>query len=118
LFALSNSGEDKSTISWGQNASNGELGHGADKPRSATNAVKVDALEGANVVDVACGLGFTLLLVESCNVLFLSSSVADEVLNELEKMPGEPVDYSVSEPAVKKRKTMGSIASPEKKIKK
>jgi alpha-tubulin suppressor-like RCC1 family protein len=60
LFALS----EKCTISWGQNAQNGELGHGAGKPRSATNAVKVDALEGMNVFQVSCGLGHTLLLVD------------------------------------------------------
>ena len=65
LFALS----ETSTISWGQNAANGELGHGKGKPKSATNAVKVDALEDANTLAVSCGLGHTLILVDSSKPL-------------------------------------------------
>jgi alpha-tubulin suppressor-like RCC1 family protein len=65
LFALASTEEDVSTISWGQNAHHGELGHGASKPRSATNAVKVDDLEDFKVLTVSCGLGFTLLIVDS-----------------------------------------------------
>jgi hypothetical protein len=68
---------EKSTISWGQNAQNGELGHGAGKPKSATNAVKVNSLDGAHVFSVSCGVGHTLALVD----------VADPVLKTLEKMP-------------------------------
>lgn len=60
LFALA----EKSTISWGQNAVHGELGHGANKPRSATNAVLVDALEGFTVHSVSCGLGQSIMLVD------------------------------------------------------
>jgi hypothetical protein len=59
LFALG----DSSTTSWGQGCNSGELGHGANKPRSATNAVLVDALEGFETMDVSCGLGQTLLIV-------------------------------------------------------
>ena len=55
---------ETSTISWGQGCGNGELGHGADKPRSATNAVLVDSLEGFHIQDVSCGYGHTLLLVD------------------------------------------------------
>jgi alpha-tubulin suppressor-like RCC1 family protein len=60
LFALS----EQSTISWGQGCNHGELGHGADRPKSATNAVKVDDLEECTVSSVSCGLGQTLLLVD------------------------------------------------------
>ena len=63
LFALS----EKSTISWGQACGMGELGHGANKPRSATNAVLVDTMEGFEVLSVAAGFGQTLLIVDSGN---------------------------------------------------
>ncbi|KAI8910288.1 regulator of chromosome condensation 1/beta-lactamase-inhibitor protein II [Gorgonomyces haynaldii] len=60
LYALA----EKSTISWGQNCFEGELGHGAKKPRSATNAVKVDALEDFTVLSVSVGNGQALLIVD------------------------------------------------------
>lgn len=59
---------ETSCISWGQSCVHGELGHGEGKPRSATNAVKVDALEGSKVLSVSCGAGNTVLLLPVGNL--------------------------------------------------
>lgn len=71
LFALG----DKSTISWGQNCQTGELGHGESKPRSATNAVLVDALEGFVPTHVSCGVGQTLLIVDKSNLYLINQMI-------------------------------------------
>ena len=80
LFALG----DESCISWGQGCNHGELGHGDDKPRSATNAVKVDDLEEFKVESVSCGLGQTLLIVDANDSKFSNLPIC------LEKVTTEP----------------------------
>jgi hypothetical protein len=45
-------------------ATNGELGYGKDGKKSSANAAKCEALEGAHTYQVACGVGFTLFLVD------------------------------------------------------
>jgi alpha-tubulin suppressor-like RCC1 family protein len=79
LFALA----ETSTISWGQSCAHGELGHGEGKPRSATNAVKVEDLEGVEVKSVVCGLGFTLLVVDEAKAKALP--VIGELQSETKK---------------------------------
>ncbi|KAI8086120.1 regulator of chromosome condensation 1/beta-lactamase-inhibitor protein II [Halteromyces radiatus] len=62
LFALAE--DEKSTIAWGQ-VLNGELGFGEDSPnKSATTPQKVEPLEGIKSLQVSCGLGHTLLIVQ------------------------------------------------------
>ncbi|KAI8900764.1 regulator of chromosome condensation 1/beta-lactamase-inhibitor protein II [Globomyces pollinis-pini] len=86
LFALS----EESTISWGQGCVHGEMGHGPNRARSATNAVKVDDLEGFRVMGVACGLGNTLLIVDKDDAKFeklpvLGESVTEAPVQEIKK---------------------------------
>jgi alpha-tubulin suppressor-like RCC1 family protein len=78
LFALA----ETSCISWGQGCSHGELGHGKDRSRSATNAVKVDDLEGSKVRTVSCGLGNTVLTISENDVNFKNLEVAGELVEE------------------------------------
>ena len=103
LFALS----EKCTISWGQNAQTGELGHGAGKPRSATNACKVDALEGMSVFQVHCGAGHTLLLVDP----------KDPGLVALEKSAAVAVEAESSGTGKRKAEGAGKAGSSSKKTK-
>jgi hypothetical protein len=56
---------DNSVIAFGGNVQHRELGLGDDGPKTASRPRKVDALEGIEVVQVACGLGTTLLLAEA-----------------------------------------------------
>ncbi|SJL16851.1 related to SRM1  len=51
------------TISWGQNAANGELGLGPAEPKSATKPIKHTLLGGLDVLSVAPGQNTTLFLV-------------------------------------------------------
>lgn len=55
---------DKSVITWGA-ASNGELGYGALGKKSSANPGKCNALENAHTHQVACGVGFTMFLVDA-----------------------------------------------------
>jgi hypothetical protein len=50
------------TIAWGQNAANGELGLGADEPKSATKPTRHLPLVGIDVIDIAAGQNTTLIL--------------------------------------------------------
>ncbi len=112
LFALS----ENSTISWGQNAYHGELGHGEKKPKSATNAVLVDDLEGTRVVSVAAGLGNTLLLLED-KEKFESLPVAGESVlvdpNPHLKVDTKPKSPKKTSP-VKPTSPLKSPVSPQK----
>ncbi|RKP02619.1 hypothetical protein CXG81DRAFT_7114, partial [Caulochytrium protostelioides] len=60
LFAIGDGGK---AISWGQNASNGELGHGPDEPKSSTQAKLIPSLEGITAYALACGMRTSLILV-------------------------------------------------------
>jgi hypothetical protein len=62
---------ESSSISWGSGASFGELGYGAEGPKSSAKAKKIDTLEGAKVGAVACGLAHTLWLAEAPTVAAL-----------------------------------------------
>ncbi|KAJ2994565.1 hypothetical protein HDV02_001494 [Globomyces sp. JEL0801] len=67
-----------------------EMGHGPNRARSATNAVKVDDLEGFRVMGVACGLGNTLLIVDKDDAKFeklpvLGESVTEAPVQEIKK---------------------------------
>lgn len=46
-------------VGWGQNASNGELGAGEGKPRSATQPQRCEPLDGVGVIDIAAGQNTT-----------------------------------------------------------
>eukprot|EP01023_Acetabularia_acetabulum_P048796 TRINITY_DN5170_c1_g1_i2.p1 TRINITY_DN5170_c1_g1~~TRINITY_DN5170_c1_g1_i2.p1 ORF type:complete len:471 (-),score=95.20 TRINITY_DN5170_c1_g1_i2:71-1483(-) len=54
---------EKSCITWGA-AQNGQLGYGPDGKKSSANPDKVQALEDMHTEQVACGLKFTLFLVD------------------------------------------------------
>ncbi|KZT36865.1 RCC1/BLIP-II protein [Sistotremastrum suecicum HHB10207 ss-3] len=50
------------TVAWGQNAHNGELGMGADQPKSATKPTQVNPLKGIEVFAVAAAQNTTFML--------------------------------------------------------
>ncbi|KAG5644318.1 hypothetical protein DXG03_008676 [Asterophora parasitica] len=50
------------TVAWGQNAANGELGLGADEPKSATKPTRSIPLVGVDVFEIAAGQNTTVLL--------------------------------------------------------
>ncbi|KAI8342124.1 regulator of chromosome condensation 1/beta-lactamase-inhibitor protein II [Chlamydoabsidia padenii] len=77
LFALAD--EENTTIAWGQ-VQHGELGFGEDAGKTATKPQKVDPLEGIKSIQVSCGLGHTLLIVQP----------DDELVPELPKWPAIP----------------------------
>ena len=56
---------DRSVIAFGGNVQHRELGLGPDGPKTASRPRKVDDCEGISVMQVACGLGHTLLLAEA-----------------------------------------------------
>ncbi|XP_020528211.1 protein RCC2 isoform X2 [Amborella trichopoda] len=59
-------GADDSCISWGQ-AQYGELGYGPHGQKSSANPKKVDSLEGMHVISAACGMGFSMIIVDREN---------------------------------------------------
>ncbi|KAJ7594389.1 regulator of chromosome condensation 1/beta-lactamase-inhibitor protein II [Mycena floridula] len=65
-FALSPDDDDDPclTICFGQNAANGELGMGADQPKSATKPTKNVPLEGIEVFAIAAAQNTTLFLAK------------------------------------------------------
>ncbi|KAK0215160.1 regulator of chromosome condensation 1/beta-lactamase-inhibitor protein II [Armillaria fumosa] len=71
------------TISWGQNAANGELGLGPEEPKSATKPIKHAKLGGLDVLSVAPGQNTTLFLVRP------SDKMSD--------LPRHPVEVEVSD---------------------
>ena len=70
---------ETSLITWGLSPTHGELGYGEGVQISASAAKKVDSLDGAEILDVAMGLGNSLAiirlskkgqsLVDKCKVL-------------------------------------------------
>lgn len=74
-------GADDSCISWGF-AQNGELGYGPQGQKSSANPKKVDLLEGMHVLDVGCGAGMSLIVIDRAN--------ASDRLNQLEVYDGIP----------------------------
>ncbi|KAG6844806.1 hypothetical protein H0H87_003632 [Tephrocybe sp. NHM501043] len=52
------------TVSWGQNASNGELGLGLDEPKSATKPTRSIPLVGIEILDIAAGQNTTVFLAK------------------------------------------------------
>lgn len=52
-------------ICWGQNAGNGELGLGLDKPRSATKPLRCETLDGIAILDIAAGQNTTFFIARS-----------------------------------------------------
>ncbi len=68
--------------SWGQACNYGELGHGATAPKSATNAIKAEALDDMDTFDVACGMGHTLLLVADTEEKLATLPVIGKLVTE------------------------------------
>eukprot|EP01018_Ginkgo_biloba_P003464 Gb_33541 [translate_table: standard] len=60
-------GADDSCISWGL-AHHGELGYGSSGPKSSANPKKIDILDGMNVLSVASGCVYSLIVVDRANV--------------------------------------------------
>ncbi|MCO5595508.1 hypothetical protein L7F22_049553 [Adiantum nelumboides] len=60
-------GAEKSCISWGT-ALYGELGYGPTGPKSSASPKKVDILEGMDVLSVACGVGHSIVVVDTKGV--------------------------------------------------
>lgn len=55
---------EKSVISWGSAPTYGELGYGEDEAKSSTKPKAMSSMEGATVVQVGVGMGFTVMLAE------------------------------------------------------
>lgn len=83
-------GADDSCISWGH-AQYGELGYGPLGPKSSTTPKKVDILEGIHVKSVACGYGFSLIVVDRENI--------GDRLDKLEVYDGETAEGTVDNKA-------------------
>ena len=68
-----------------------ELGHGASKSRSATNAVKVDALEEFYTIGISAGQGQTLMIVDPKDPKFVGLPVIGKLVTEAQgkKRKGE-----------------------------
>ncbi|XP_022137402.1 protein RCC2 homolog [Momordica charantia] len=60
-------GADNSCISWGH-AQYGELGYGPLGQKSSAVPKKVDILENMHVISVACGAGYSMVVVDRTNV--------------------------------------------------
>ncbi|KAK8944779.1 Ultraviolet-B receptor UVR8 [Platanthera zijinensis] len=61
-------GADDSCISWGVSQF-GELGYGPLGQKSSVNPKKVDSLDGMHVISVACGLSFSVIVVDKQNIV-------------------------------------------------
>ncbi|RKO95197.1 RCC1/BLIP-II, partial [Caulochytrium protostelioides] len=101
LFTLFAIGDGGKAISWGQNASNGELGHGPDEPKSSTQAKLIPSLEGITAYALACGMRTSLILVSPDDP-------------KVKQLPRTNVPESASVSAVKgATKPKATKASPE-----
>lgn len=84
-------GADSSCISWGH-AQYGELGYGPMGQKSSAVPKKVDILEGMHVINVACGFGLSMVVVDRTNI--------KDRLEQLEvydgKAPGEASEEPVA----------------------
>lgn len=54
-------------ISWGPSPTYGELGYGEGKSKSSTTPIEVKSLDGAHIINIACGYGHTLLIARDRN---------------------------------------------------
>lgn len=61
------------------------MGHGEDRPKSATNAVKVDDLENFKIRGISCGLGQTLIIIDRDDPKFNDLPVIGDLLDLPEK---------------------------------
>ncbi|KAG2451142.1 hypothetical protein HYH02_004409 [Chlamydomonas schloesseri] len=96
---------DSAVITWGA-ATNGELGFGPNK-KSSANPAKCEPLDGGHTEQVACGIGFTMFLVDPAH-----PRLAEAPEWESDKPMEEPV---LPEPAAGgkgggKRKAAGEAA--------
>jgi hypothetical protein len=90
--------ESVMTITWGQNAANGELGLGPDQPRSATKPTRHEPLIGIDVYDISAGQNTTFFLARP---------------NEkFSNLPRHPVELDASAECVKCKKDNGDDDSP------
>ncbi|XP_024027175.1 protein RCC2 homolog [Morus notabilis] len=107
-------GADNSCISWGH-AQHGELGYGPNGQKSSSVPKKVDILEGMHVLSVACGLGFSMVVVDRTNV-------ADR-LDQLDVYDGKTFGEGSEEPenqtaVVKKASKRGAAKASDDNLKK
>jgi hypothetical protein len=89
--------------------SHGELGLGLTK--SATNAVKVETLEGFVVSSVSCGYGNTLLLIDSSNPMLKNLETIGKVSVVTEKGNKRKGEF---DGATSPKKTKGELDSPKR----
>ncbi|PWN41029.1 RCC1/BLIP-II [Ceraceosorus guamensis] len=52
-------------VVWGQNAANGELGLGPEKPRSATKPIRCEPLDKVSILDIAAGQNTTYYIARN-----------------------------------------------------
>ncbi|GLT69153.1 hypothetical protein SLA2020_413290 [Shorea laevis] len=110
-------GADSSCISWGH-ARHGELGYGPSGQKSSAVPKKVDILEGMHVINVACGFGLSMVIVDRTNV--------GDRLEQLDIYDGKPAGEAGSEepvsnspiPKQSNRKSATKASSDTKKRKK
>lgn len=74
---------DCSVISWGPAPTFGELGYGADSPKSSTKPKIIDSLEGLHVAQVVEGGAFTFMLVRA---------ESEKEIEQIEKLPKHTFD--------------------------
>ncbi|CAN0872319.1 Protein RCC2 [Linum grandiflorum] len=86
-------GADTSCISWGS-AQYGELGYGPMGQKSSAIPKKVDTLEGMHVLDVACGLGHSMAIVDRAKI--------GDQLDQLDVYDGKDAAEEIEAPQTKK----------------
>ncbi|KAJ4702073.1 Regulator of chromosome condensation [Melia azedarach] len=106
-------GADSSCISWGH-AQYGELGYGPNGQKSSAMPKKVDILEGMHVVNVACGFGHSMIIVDRTNV--------GDQLEQLDVYDGKASDPEIEVPenktTVSTKKGAAKASDSSKKRKK
>ncbi|GAA99083.1 uncharacterized protein L969DRAFT_87130 [Mixia osmundae IAM 14324] len=96
LFAVADDeGTNNVTIGWGQNCTNGELGLGVDQRKSATLPIRVETLDGLQILDLAAGQNTTYFLVRPPHALEVLEKLRKAVARESDGTPASTTSSDV-----------------------
>ncbi|KXZ45514.1 hypothetical protein GPECTOR_53g100 [Gonium pectorale] len=98
---------DNSVITWGA-ATNGELGFGPNK-KSSANPAKCEPLDGGHTHQVACGIGFTMFLVDPAHPRLAEAPEWESTIPVEE--PPNPEAVAGAQKGGNKRKAAGDAAA-------
>ncbi|SCV68428.1 BQ2448_549 [Microbotryum intermedium] len=108
LFAnASNDQDGEVTVSWGQNAQNGELALGLDAPRSATKPSRIEPLDGVEIIDIAAGQATTLFIARPPAI---KGADVDQKANKIDTPDtAEKTDEAESDPTPQASKALRPV---------